>query len=530
LLYDGDGEFDFFGNLSVQSEEPGRIILNFKRSINDDGVFGLTLTRSDTNNHVRNIRLLMPGTENTYQTMPYYSEWFSKLQPFKVIRFMDWGQTNNWGHNSAWECYDEDSDTARVPWNERAKLSSYTWATNKGVPYEVMIDLCNKLHSDMWICVPYIADNDFIRQLALLLKNNLDPSLKIYVEYGNENWNWMFGQTQWLNTFGCVKKGVSWPEGIVPYIQNCMDIFSDVFDGEMGRITRVVGVQAAWLDVSQRIVNNIRPGSFDAFAPAAYFGINESVDSALDNLGASATVQDIVTRVRSVLKENEIQWLKDQKKFIGDEKNIPMLFYEGGQHFTPTPFGEEPTYSQALLDVQRDSSMYNLYSEWFKFLETLIPSGKEGLFMNFSFIGQRSARYGSWGVLESLTQDTGLIPAPKYKAILDYMSSTTTTVDNKSAVICPGVFQLEQNYPNPFNPVTAINYTIPVGTRRGVFVQLKVYDLLGKEVAVLVNEEKQPGNYHVVFDAGKYNLSNGIYFYRINAGKYSAVKKLVLLK
>lgn len=85
-------------------------------------------------------------------------------------------------------------------------------------------------------------------------------------------------------------------------------------------------------------------------------------------------------------------------------------------------------------------------------------------------------------------------------------------------------FALDQNYPNPFNPATTINYSIPNQS----FVSLKVYDTLGKEVAVLVNEEKISGNYKVEFNAE--NLPSGIYLYTITAGEYSDTKKLLLIK
>ncbi len=88
----------------------------------------------------------------------------------------------------------------------------------------------------------------------------------------------------------------------------------------------------------------------------------------------------------------------------------------------------------------------------------------------------------------------------------------------------PTGFSLEQNYPNPFNPTTTIKYAIA----KEANVTLKVYDVLGKEVATLVNEVKQPGNYEVEFDASK--LTTGIYFYHFQAGNYSQVKKMILLK
>ena len=85
-------------------------------------------------------------------------------------------------------------------------------------------------------------------------------------------------------------------------------------------------------------------------------------------------------------------------------------------------------------------------------------------------------------------------------------------------------FTLQQNYPNPFNPTTIIGYSIP----KASFVTLKVYDILGREIATLVNAEKSFGNYNVDFNGN--GLSSGIYFYKIQAGDYSVIKKMVLIK
>ena len=102
----------------------------------------------------------------------------------------------------------------------------------------------------------------------------------------------------------------------------------------------------------------------------------------------------------------------------------------------------------------------------------------------------------------------------------------------------PGQFILYQNYPNPFNPTTKIKYTIAppnlpkgeasVGTSFMKFVKLNVYDILGKEVATLVNEEKPAGNYEIEFN-GK-NLPSGVYYYQLKVGDFQKTKKMVLLR
>jgi len=90
--------------------------------------------------------------------------------------------------------------------------------------------------------------------------------------------------------------------------------------------------------------------------------------------------------------------------------------------------------------------------------------------------------------------------------------------------VLPTEFKLEQNYPNPFNPSTVIRYEI-IDAR---FVSLKVYNSIGQEIATLVNQKQNAGKHNVEFNAS--NLPSGIYFYSINAGEYSSVKKMMLLK
>ena len=85
-------------------------------------------------------------------------------------------------------------------------------------------------------------------------------------------------------------------------------------------------------------------------------------------------------------------------------------------------------------------------------------------------------------------------------------------------------YKLNQNYPNPFNPSTIISYSVPNQSK----VTLKVYNILGSEVATLVDETKPAGNYNVTFNAAR--LSSGVYFYQLKAGNFVSTKKLMLLK
>jgi hypothetical protein len=103
------------------------------------------------------------------------------------------------------------------------------------------------------------------------------------------------------------------------------------------------------------------------------------------------------------------------------------------------------------------------------------------------------------------------------------LSEMITAVKETESEI-PARFSLSQNYPNPFNPATTITYMVP----KSVHVKLIVYDLLGREISRLINEEKQEGSYSVFFDASQ--LPSGLYLCRLTAGEYTMVKKMLLLK
>jgi photosystem II stability/assembly factor-like uncharacterized protein len=127
--------------------------------------------------------------------------------------------------------------------------------------------------------------------------------------------------------------------------------------------------------------------------------------------------------------------------------------------------------------------------------------------------------------------------------ILRTIDAGAVWVEDENANSLPTEFVLEQNYPNPFNPVTKIRYSIPSVTlsqsKSDVHVTLKVYDVLGREVATLVNKEQPAGGYEVEFNpvssiqhlpAGRQGLVSGVYFYRLTADSYTSTKKMLLLK
>ena len=148
---------------------------------------------------------------------------------------------------------------------------------------------------------------------------------------------------------------------------------------------------------------------------------------------------------------------------------------------------------------------YNQGNDWLQKIDGLPPNTEMRsdamiFFNNYLFIGPTNGVYR-----RPLSQLTG-VPV-----------SSNINANN---------FELKQNYPNPFNPATQINYEL----RNTNYVLLKVYDVNGNEIAELVNEKKTAGSYSVSFDAAKYNLSSGVYFYKLSTENFEDVKRMVLVK
>ena len=123
----------------------------------------------------------------------------------------------------------------------------------------------------------------------------------------------------------------------------------------------------------------------------------------------------------------------------------------------------------------------------------------------------------------SITTDTfSVIATDGHLETVAINSGISLSIDGRS--FAPSALHLDQNYPNPFNSTTVIGFDLP----KSDDVSLIIYDLLGEEIAVLVNKEQKPGNYSVQFDASE--ISSGIYYYKLLTNNYSQTKKMIVLK
>jgi len=145
-----------------------------------------------------------------------------------------------------------------------------------------------------------------------------------------------------------------------------------------------------------------------------------------------------------------------------------------------------------------------------------VPSG------DYYSITSDQEKYWLWGYADS-PENMTQIGKDLFVNIVDYMSNTLVSVDEEG-ITKPESFKLNQNYPNPFNPSTKISYQLPSTGH----VSLVVYDVIGNEVATLVNENQNSGTYNVNFNSS--GLTSGIYFYKIITENFTQAHKMILLK
>jgi len=201
-------------------------------------------------------------------------------------------------------------------------------------------------------------------------------------------------------------------------------------------------------------------------------------------------------------------------------------------NYNITSFGYNTRFSYKTLTIDRnDSKFVGSAIGLFKFDNntwTLFSTDNSPIPYNIFTTGMIDSKNNKiFGLRAPASHPTG------YAGLIFYNEDSVVVTSVKEFINKPINFELSQNYPNPFNPTTKISFTIPfVGTGLALSVQLKVYDILGNEIATLVNEEKPAGKYEVEFNStvGGHQLSSGVYFYRLQAGDFVQTKKMILLR
>ena len=146
----------------------------------ENKIITLNLAFRGTDGGLKNVKLLRPGySDETNDKQIFTTELLGSIKPFDALRFMDFTRTNN---------------NENVRWEHRCKPDDAQYTGARGAPFELAIELGNKMDKDIWLNVPALADDDFVRQLGALIKEKLKPGRVSYIEYSNEVWNGQFKQ------------------------------------------------------------------------------------------------------------------------------------------------------------------------------------------------------------------------------------------------------------------------------------------------------------------------------------------------
>jgi hypothetical protein len=369
------------------------------------------------------------GWENYFQagvnwsttTDPWRPELISDLQQYaRVLRFMDWGPTNNAAIVS-WSQRIQKTDnqyTAELPTSRGGQAGS-----ERGVAYEWQIDLANRVGADLWITIPHTVNDDFIRQLARLVKGNLRSDLRVYVEFSNETWNWGFQQTQWCSD-GFATSGLPGTLTYMgktvytdPQVAYCtyralgaLAIWEDEWSDQPGRVVKVLGnwtgysnwpaYVATWGDVHPITIQQMammhdatyNPSNvhIDAYAVAPYFDGN----SVGELQGAAAGVINNVRTSHAALAL--------------EGSGIPLICYEGGQQ------GAGGSNQTA---VARDPAMYGFLQGVYDQLDLYL----DGPMTFYTHTGWQEGQW-AWG-LKPRTTGNAANELYKWNATIDWVNA-----------------------------------------------------------------------------------------------------------
>ncbi len=251
-------------------------------------------------------------------------------------------------------------------------------------------------------------------------------------------------------------------------------------------------------------------------------------------------IKSLDSGITSIVIDSTFSWNYDKTEFyyVEDQQNIYALI----------------NGKKLVRSSNNGDSWVNVYDDNVRFYFSPVVSQPNKIYLTRFNEIYESADYGmSFNLYQTLNANiAGIYKKPNsdllYAAtatdiyeitqdIIRSIKSLPTSVDREYTDI-PKDFFLFQNYPNPFNSATKIRFTIPAVETGPApsqrLITMKVYDILGRNVATLVNEEKPAGNYEVVFSVGSFGnasgLTSGVYFYKITAGEFTDIKKLILLR
>jgi hypothetical protein len=380
----------------------------------------------DSSNPPHDMAIVREDQIDLYQQGEIFNpDFLAKASEFSTLRFKDWGAIDN---------------STVSTWDERSTLSDRTWAGHtSGVPIEVMVQLANETGKDMWINVPFHADDEWIRETLSYVESHLDPALTVHVEYSNEVWNWGYTQSIAARDLGnslwgtdANGDGVIDPKDSKEHVKDgwlqyygyrsaqVADIANDVFADAPDRLKTTLAMFTAWngsrafAGAEKAAVGSVTE-LFDEYAATAYFGFfgqgtakdrqiilswarsgAAGVDAAFNELTAGGTLSS--TQTLNTL----LQRLADEAA-LAKNTGLDFVVYEGGIDMTSSKFDKavqaevNAFYSKLLADPR----MGELYEDLVNGFAEL--GGVE--FVAYNDTSSHDGAHGAFGALEHIYQE-----------------------------------------------------------------------------------------------------------------------------
>jgi hypothetical protein len=432
VLYEGKGELNYTGDASLVSSSPGRDVIEVATPTTGGGIM-MSIVSTDpkhTGSYIHNIRVVYAPEESLLAAGKVFRPGFlDLLQNFQALRLMQW--------------LNIDGDGGKLStWASRPQPTDAGWGSEKGVPLEIAVQVCNSAGADCWLNIPHQADDEYIRQMAALVHTMLGKGQKVYIEFSNEVWNGEYSQYAYAEAQG----KALWPNaGAPPFTYNrswygmrvaqSCDIWKSVWGADYSRVHCVLGAQVAATSTALMSLQcPLWSGRGNAPCSAhnvtdvgisVYFGLfkspvswTTSSDGGLENVFQEINKGGILPGgpAGGSLKQNS-DWEAAYHAALAPYK-LGMLAYEGGQSLI-TGYNAPAALANLHIAANRDPRMGAAYTSA---LGDWKANGGE-LYVIYNDVNGPS-QYGEWGALESFL-DT-IIPLssapPKWQAIQNFIS------------------------------------------------------------------------------------------------------------
>ncbi len=443
ITWEGEGEFELFKSVVERGDH--RIVFEVGDRGGTTLPDGIQIVIQDTDpegvgNHLRNFKVFRLEDEAAIEAGEIWRpEYLDKIGDFRVLRTMAMQEINS---------------SPIVEWDDiQQSAQKATWTIDVGgAPIGALVDLANETNSDLWVNVPHLATDDFVREMATYIRDNLDPDLRVYLEYSNEHWTPLFSQQQWFVDKGNAAFGEGFFNGPQYYVSRAADVatlFGEVFGAENDpRYFPLFTIAAGFIEWDAYVNALLNgpdakanggtaavDGPFKAIAIDTYYDGGAGWSDNRETIkGWLANGQDYaVDKLYEVIlggsglpNQTSIETLQARFEAWGEiarANGWQLLSYEGGTGFTNFDDPSDQAYTDLMMSMNRDPRISILSQQ---IIDAFQAAGGS-IIAHFADFG-RDGYFGNWATWEDVFTEQ---PFGRGNAFVDANHQTPTYVDER---------------------------------------------------------------------------------------------------